>query len=190
MDRAATSTTIPSDAELIDAVSHGDEQALAHLYDRYGGLLYSFSIRMSGDPELAEEAVQNAFLSAWKAAGTFDAARSSLSTWLVAIVKNRTRDLLRQKGRAPITQELNPNLLYAEDGDPSLQTEERLRAEAVHRALATLPREQYEVLHLTYFLGLSHREASGRLAIPLGTVKSRIRLALERLSHLLSQGKL
>lgn len=185
MDHTASSTIIPSDVELIDAVSRGDEQALALLYDRHGALLYSFSLQMSGDRQLAEEAVQNAFLSVWRSADTFDVGRSSLTTWLVAILKNRTRDLLRKRGREPLSQTIDWNLAAAPASDPSIDTEERLRADEVRRALHELPQEQRQVIHLTYFLGFSHREASERLSIPLGTVKSRIRLALERLTHLL-----
>lgn len=186
MNLSAPSPPNPSDGELIQAVTQGDEQALAALYDRYAGLLYACALRLSGDRHLAEEAVQNAFLSVWQSAATFDPQRSSLSTWLVAVTKNRTRDLMRARGRDLPVAPLD-SMLFADEGAPpgAGDVDARITADTVRRALRALPKEQREVIQLTYFFGYTHKEAAERLAIPLGTVKSRLRLALERLTHLL-----
>lgn len=186
MNLSASSPPNPSDGELIRAVSQGDEQALAALYDRYAGLLFACALRLSGDRQLAEEAVQNAFLSVWQSAATFDPHRSSLSTWLVAVTKNRTRDLMRARGRDLPVAPLD-GLPFADEEalERGVDVDARITADAVRRALRALPREQREVVQLTFFFGYTHKEAAERLAIPLGTVKSRLRLAFERLTRML-----
>lgn len=176
------------DTELLTRMGAGDESALGALYDRYGGMLYAFALRMAGDPQSAEEAVQNTFLSAWRNAASFDAKRGKASTWLVAILKNQVRDLLRKsKRRESHIVGWEPGESIESEGVDPLDA--HLQAGEVRDALRRLPPEQRVIVELTYFWGLTHREAAGRLGIPLGTVKSRLRLAIERLGEMIDKGR-
>ena len=176
------------DGELMLRMVAGDESALGALYDRYAGMLYSFALRMSQDAHSAEEAVQNTFLAAWRNASAFDPRRGKASTWLVAILKNQVRDQMRKSKRREsfiADLELDEALRSAEAD----HLDARLQAGEVREALRSLPEEQRLVVELTYFWGLTHREAAAFLRVPLGTVKSRLRLAIERLADMIEKGR-
>lgn len=183
MSRPFETVNSMDDGDLFVRMIAGDESALGALYDRYGGMLYAFALRMSQDPYAAEEAVQNTFLAAWRNASSFDPGRGKASTWLVAILKNQVRDHMRKTRR-------QESFLADFEIDEALRAFEvdhldaRLRAKEVHEALRRLPKEQRIAVELTYFWGMTHREAAALLRLPLGTVKSRIRLALERLGEM------
>lgn len=187
MQESPESLNTHDDAELLRRMAAGDESALASLYDRYGGMLYAVGSRMARDAHVAEEAVQNTFLSAWRNAASFDARRGKASTWLVAILKNQIRDYLRKHKRR------DAHVALWEMGETDVreivdQVDRHLLAGDVRDAVCGLPREQRIVVHLIYFYGLTHRQAAERLNIPLGTVKSRLRLAIERLGTLMDNG--
>jgi RNA polymerase sigma factor (sigma-70 family) len=175
-----------SDEQLIEAVARGDEQALAELYDRFGGTAYRLALRVLRDGALAEDAVQDAFLSAWRTAVSFDARRGSASTWLLTLVHRRAVDLVRREDRRR-TEVLDDAPVPA--GDATDETaevrEERRRVQA---ALAQLTSDQREALELAYYGGLSQSELAERLGVPLGTVKSRMFAGLARLRDLLEAG--
>ena len=157
------------------------------LYDRYGALAYGVAMRVLGDPARAEDAVQDAFMSIWRSARTFDPGRGSLRAWLLTSVRNRCIDLLR--GRASHErreQELQPDADYAQSpSDPWREVALSLERAAVRDAMASLPSEQRQVVEMAYFGGYSHTEIAGMTRVPLGTVKGRMRLALEKMSSYL-----
>lgn len=170
------------DAASVARVAGGDAVALRELYERYGKLVYSFAYRLTADATLAEECVQDVFVTLWRRAGDFDPSRAKLTTWLFTVARNRAIDLGRQKARRPeLREELEPSGSAADPADLASETDASQR---LAEAMAELPEEQLAVLRLAYFDGLSHTEISDLTGIPLGTVKGRARLALERLRSL------
>ena len=180
--------TTVEDADLLSRMGAGDETALGALYDRYSGMLYAFALRMFQDGQAAEEAVQNTFLAAWRNAASFDARRGKASTWLVAILKNQVRDQMRRSKRKEAFLDDLERDLAAESG-PVDHLDALLLAGEVRDAVRRLPPEQRVIIELTYFFGLSHRETATLLRIPLGTVKSRLRLAIERMGDMFDRGR-
>jgi len=144
-------------------------------------------MRVLGDPGRAEDAVQEAFLSVWKHAAGFDPRRGSLRTWLLAAVRNRSIDQLRGRGGHERRElELAPDLPETgEASDPWREVALSLERSAVRDALDSLPTEQRQVLELAYFGGYTQPEIAGMTRVPLGTVKGRMRLALEKMGSFL-----
>ena len=168
------SKAVASDeAALLTRAAHGDEDAVARLYDAYAGPLYGFGLRRLGDPALAEELVQTVMTRIWRFSARYEPARGSVRTWVFAIARTTAVDLHRGRPRAQPTEILpeNPEVVDELDG--------LLRAEAVRAALDRLTPEHREVLELAYFRGYSQSEISDRLGLPLGTVKSRTFYALK-----------
>ena len=171
-----------TDVELAAALGARDESALGELFDRYGALAFGVAMRILGDPGRAEDAVQDAFLKLWQGAFRFDPQRGSLRTWVVTAVRNRSIDLLRSRpGRE--RQEL---ALREDFGAPSAGPEEEASASleraAVRAALTDLPAEQRQAVLLAYFGGYTQAEIARLTAVPLSTVKGRMRLALDKLA--------
>lgn len=172
------------DASLIRAIADGREEALLVLYDRYSRLAFGLAYRILGDAPVAEEVVQDTFLSIWTNASRFIAQRGSVRSWLLTIVRNRALDELRRRRARPLPFSLET----AMSGDTVHLDEAliaRIDAAQVRAALSSLPEEQRLVIELAYFDGLTHHEIAERLRIPLGTVKSRLRLGLHKLADLL-----
>jgi RNA polymerase sigma-70 factor, ECF subfamily len=144
-------------------------------------------MRVLGDPGRAEDAVQEAFVSIWSHAATFDAERGSLRAWLLTAVRNRSIDYLRGRaGRERQERGLDPEAAYAVSAsDPWREVALSLERAAVRDAITSLPVEQRQVVELAYFGGYSHHEISGMTSVPLGTVKGRMRLALEKMGSFL-----
>jgi RNA polymerase sigma factor (sigma-70 family) len=181
----------PSDLELAAALTAGDMAALDTLYVRYGRLAYSLALRILGDPGRAEDVVQEAFVKIWSRAPSFDAARGSLRTWVLTIVRNSAVDQLRHaSGRERDELALLAEIpAQGEGSDPWREVAEALERKSVRDALRALPAEQRQVIELAYFGGYSQVEISRMLGIPLGTIKSRTRLAHEKLcSYLQGRG--
>ena len=152
------------------------------MYDRYGKIIYSFAYRLTRDTTLSEECVQDVFVTLWRRAADFDPTRAKLTTWLFVVARNRAIELGRQKNRRPeLRDDLEPVGSAPDPADLVAVTDESQR---VAEAMAELPEDQLAVLRLSYFDGLSHSEISEVIGIPLGTVKGRMRLALERLRSL------
>ncbi len=176
-----------SDEELLKRIAEGDEDALLVLYDRYGRLVYSLAYKVLQDHQLAEEVTQDVFTNVWRAAPSFDPKKSRFTTWLTSIARNRAIDILRRRRSRGLTgggeAELNTAVTRA---DERFSPEHHLQALAVREALQQLPPTQREVLELAYFGGLTQREIAEHLGIPLGTVKTRIRLGMLKLRDLLS----
>jgi RNA polymerase sigma-70 factor, ECF subfamily len=180
-----------SDVELAEALAAGDVAALAQLYDRYGSLAYSVSIRILGDPGKAEDVVQDAFLKLWHSASRFDSHRGSLRSWVITAVRNRSIDYLR--GRSAHERQEREIPVEAEargaGSDPWREVAASIERDVIKEALGSLPPEQRQAVDLAYFGGYSHREIADMIGVPLSTVKGRMRLALEKLhSYLLGRG--
>jgi RNA polymerase sigma-70 factor (ECF subfamily) len=167
-----------TDKFLMSRVAESDDEgALSELYDRYGGLIYGAGIRYLGDRTLAEDLVQDVFLSVWRSAASFDPSRASFATWIYRITRNRVTDLARRRSArvrtvAPVVEVASPE---PGEGDG---TEGILKTFDVVGALSELSPAHREVLVLAYFEGLSQREISHHTGVPLGTVKSRTTAAL------------
>jgi RNA polymerase sigma factor (sigma-70 family) len=165
------------DEELVHRVAQGDERALSELYDRYSRPVYATGIRSLRDAHLAEELVQDAFISVWRGAASFDPRRASFATWLYRVTHNRVVDLARRRRVRP--KFVGDEPLRSVSGGP--EPEASVDGWDVARALSRIPQEHREVLTLAYFEGLSQREISRRTGVPLGTIKSRTTAALKRL---------
>lgn len=176
-----TFDTVVTDAELLAGIAHQDEASLAALYDRYHRLAFSLALRVVHDRGCAEDVVQDAFLSVWRRAGSFVEGRGSARTWLTSIVRNRAIDVVRARRESDADDEAV--LLALRDGAPSVieQVTATLDRDIVRAAIAELPIEQQRAIAMAYFEGLTHSEIAGATGLPLGTVKSRIRLGLARL---------
>ena len=171
------------DALLLRYVAAGETDALRALYDRYGSVLYGLAYRTLGDRQLAEDCVQEVFVTAWRSAERYDPRRASVTTWLFTILRNKTVDALRRRSRRP-ADPLPERWPDDEAPDAADVVAANDQGERVASALAELPPNQLEAVSLAYFEGLTQSEIADRLGVPLGTVKGRLRLALDRLRTL------
>ncbi|MFZ5816289.1 MAG: sigma-70 family RNA polymerase sigma factor [Bacillota bacterium] len=173
---------------LIARLAAGDQTAVADLYDRLGRQVYSLAYRMLGEGAAAEDVTQEVFLKVWRQAARFDSERGRAASWILHIAYTTAVDAVRQRAK------MAPGRYQETGGDepdpaanPAEEVETALMGAQVRTALMRLPPEQRQALEMAYFGALSHSEIAGRLAVPLGTVKGRIRLGLEALrSHLLA----
>jgi RNA polymerase sigma-70 factor (ECF subfamily) len=173
-----------SDEALVALAARSEQSALAELYDRYGRSAYGLALRILRDEALAEDAVQDAFLTLWRTAARFVPERGKASTWILTLVHRRAVDLVRREERRrteTLEQALEPKGGAAVDEEAWL----RLQRERVQAALKRLPDQQREALELAYYGGFTQSELAERLGQPLGTVKSRMFLGLARLRELL-----
>jgi RNA polymerase sigma-70 factor (ECF subfamily) len=180
-----------ADEELMPLVGRKDPEAFEVLYDRHGGVAYSLAYRIVGERTAAEEVTQEAFISVWRSGERFDATRGSVRSWLLSVVRNRAIDFLRSKaGKAPKLTFDDDAIL--EQRPAAERTEEeairRETADEVRGALGKLPGEQSKVIELAYFGGFSHSEIAAILGLPMGTVKGRMRLGLEKIRGELAEG--
>lgn len=181
-------TLAEPDRHVLARVSHGDEQALGLLYDRYAGALYAMAFRITGERADAEEVVLDAFQQVWRDAGRFREERGSVAGWLTMICRSRALDLIRSRGRreravsraAGATPDDAPAMGRGpEPSGHDVEGSERRRLVAA--ALEELSAPQREAIELAFFEGLSHSEIAERLGEPLGTVKTRVRLGMQKL---------
>jgi RNA polymerase sigma-70 factor (ECF subfamily) len=170
------------DAALLRRVGAGDEAALEALYQRYGATCYRLARRITAQPQLAEDVVQQVFLALWQGSG-YDPERGAVSTWLLSITHHKAVDLLRKETgrRTRLTDEQQLVELQAAGPGPADQAWERLRAERTRAALRQLSVEHREVLLLAYYGGYTQREIADMTGLPLGTVKSRTLYAMRNL---------
>jgi len=175
-------TAAQADTAAFTLIGNGDATGLGLLYDRYGGLAFALAVRVLGDRLAAEEVVQDVFVNAWRAAAQFDSERGSVRAWLLASVHHRCIDQLRRRaGRGDHAVPLDSVAEVAGTADVAGEVLRRLDATTVRAALATLPAEQRQALLLAYFDGLPATAIARALALPLGTVKGRLRLGLQKL---------
>jgi RNA polymerase sigma-70 factor, ECF subfamily len=178
------------DRELVRRMSAGDTQALARLYERWSRPVHALVVRLVRDPDDADDVVEDTFYQAWRQASRYERSRGAVSTWIVTIARSRALDRLRSRRRLR-EEPLTPVMVLDEltDGtnpDPAAGAEDTERRERVAEALRALPREQREVLELAYYGGLSQTEIAERTGQPLGTVKTRTRLAAQKLRERLA----
>ncbi len=174
------------DEALLARVAAGDRAAFAALFARYAGRIKGFLIRSGFPPAEADEAAQEVMLSIWRRADSFDPARAGAATWIYAIARNRRVDMLRRRRPEPDPEDP----LFAPDPEPqpAATAQRRDRDRAVRAAMTGLTEEQRLVVRLAFYDGLSHGEIAAMIDAPLGTVKSRIRLAMGRLRAALGDG--
>jgi RNA polymerase sigma-70 factor (ECF subfamily) len=177
------------DERLMERLRRNERDAMAALYDQYGRLAYSVAYRVVGESGEAEDVVQESFLALWRQAGKLDAERGSVRSFLLTIVHRRAIDVLRRRSGRPERPLDDAAPIPAATPDPiefaSLAEERAL----LERAMRTLPDEQRQAVELTYFKGLTIVEMAERQQIPLGTAKSRLRLALDRMRKTLVEAR-
>ncbi len=157
-----------------------DRRAFAALFEHFAPRLNGYLLRTGADSALAEEIVQDVMTTLWRKADLFDPAKSSLSTWLYRIARNRRIDLIRRVQTKQLDGE-DPVLLPPDIVQPDAAMDLQQREAAMREALKVLPPEQLDLVRLAFFEGLSHGDIAEQTGLPLGTVKSRIRLAFTRL---------
>lgn len=170
---------------LVEATARQDRSAFITLFNFYAPRVKSYLLRLNADDGLAEELAQEVMLTVWRKAAQFDRTQASASTWIFRIARNRRIDAARRAGK-PDLQPDEPALLPPEAEAPDEAAHASARDVRVHAALKDLPEDQLSLLRLAFFDGLSHREIADRLDLPLGTVKSRLRLAFDKLRRQLN----
>lgn len=179
------------DERLVQRVADGDALALEQLYDRYGQAVYSLALRIVRDPETAEELTQEVFVRLWRFAGTFEPARGRFSGWLLGIAHNLSLNEVRrwqsrpQKAALSDTDDERPYDPVDESADSAEAAWQNIRRQAIVDALKQLPDPQRRAIELAFFGGFTHLEIATMLGDPLGTIKSRIRIGMQRLKQLL-----
>ncbi len=183
-----TEPTERSDDALIADLAAQDLGGLATLYDRYGRLAYALAYRILGEPEAAEDAVHDAFLLAWRGAGSYKRERGTVRGWLLSIVHHRSVDVLRRKTAfrpAPLeAAEHQPA-----DSDTAEEATRNVEQQGVRRVLETLPAAQRRTIELAYFGGYTQVELAALMGVPLGTVKGRMRIGLQKMRRALEHAR-
>ena len=171
------------DFVLVQRVAHGDQQAFLTLYDRHSARVNALSLRILGDAMLAEEVTQDTFMKLWGRARLYLAERGSFVVWLLTIARRTALDRVRMEGRRPLLSDSND----ADDLWPSMRDEsqdpDEARWKSMYFAVHSLPHDQQVVIDLAYYQGLSQSEIADELGWPLGTVKTRLRAAMQALRH-------
>lgn len=174
----------PSDSaelDLIHRVGSGDQQAFLTLYDRYAARVHALTLRILGDPMLAEEATQDTFTKFWGRARLYVPERGAFSVWLLTIARRTALDRLRLERRRPLLSDADdPESSWKSLPDNSHEAGEA-RWRSLHFAVRSLPVEQRRVIELAYYQGMSHSDIAAELDWPLGTVKTRMRAAMQAL---------
>ena len=181
----------PDDRELLERIVEKDKNALDILYGRYATPVYSLALHMLKQPPLAEEVTQDVFLNIWLKATSFNAERGQPRSWIMSVAHHRVVDVIRSRRR---TQSMTDpegyetlERLPAGGASVESQVQQNLDRERIMRALATLPDNQKEVILLAYFEGYSQSQMAERLEQPLGTIKTRVRLAMQKLRTALQE---
>ncbi|HET6870658.1 MAG TPA: sigma-70 family RNA polymerase sigma factor [Solirubrobacteraceae bacterium] len=180
-----------ADEELMELVDGGDTRAFEVIFDRHSGAGYSLALRMCGRRALAEDIVQEAFLSLWRSGSGYDRGRGSVRSWVLSAVHNRAIDALRRTGAKAgrdVSDEGIAERLPARDATDA-EVERREESRRVRGALDELPPDQRQVIELAYFGGLSHSQIAEMLELPPGTVKGRMRLGLTKMRSALGEAE-
>jgi RNA polymerase sigma-70 factor, ECF subfamily len=168
------SASTPDDFALLSRVRSGDQGAMADLFDRYSGVLYSVALRVLKDPGQAEDIMQDIFIQVLRKPDSFASGRGSLGGWLAVVTRNRAIDLLRKRRPSDSVEDV---VLVSKTNTAS-EAERNVLMEKVRVVMADLPPDQKTSVELAYFDGMSHTEIAEKTGEPLGTVKTRIRLAM------------
>src|SRR3954469_14997453 len=179
-----------ADEDLMQLVQRGDPRAFELVYDRHSGAAFSLAYRMVGRGNVAEDVVQEAFLSIWRSGARYDRSRGSVRTWVLGIVHHRAIDHLRRSAvhdkRRASDEGMEERFEARERTD--VEVARREEAETVRGAMDSLPSEQSQVIELAYFGGFTHTEIAEMLETPIGTIKGRMRLGLKKLRDRLGEG--
>ena len=178
--------TEPDDVSLLGQIARAQMDAFGELYDRYNRLVFSVAYAIVGDRATAEEVTLDVFVHVWQRATTYRPERAKVSTWLVAITRHQAIDILRWQKSRPEAHSLGEDVtILQNENDPQEQAELSLERERIRKALAQLPDNQRQALALAYFQDYSHVQIAEALKQPLGTVKTRIRTAMQKLRQTL-----
>lgn len=181
------------DETLIRLIAGSQSDALGELYDRYSRLVFGMARNALGDQGLAEEITQDVFMRIWNKASTYQAVQGKVVSWIAGIARNRAIDVFRHQKSLLDGNSLSLEELPLFDPPDSLNVEQeiesKLKERRVQQALFQLPKEQRDALALAYFRGYTHEEAAEALGQPLGTVKTRIRLGMQKLREILEDEK-
>lgn len=174
-----------SDQTLLQLMEQKDENALGELYDRYSRLVYSIALNSLGEWAVAEEITQDVFFRVWKNAASYRKESGKVATWIAGITRNRSIDEIRRLSIRPEAEanfwEDGESDLWADTADVEQNVELSQQSNRVRMSVASLPAEQRQALTYAYFLGFSHSEIARLLDEPLGTIKTRIRLAMKKI---------
>ena len=174
-----------ADEDLMQLMRRGDSRAFEAVYERHSGAAFSLAYRMVGRGNVAEDVVQEAFLSIWRSGARYERARGSVRTWVLGIVHHRAIDQLRRSSvhskRRASDEGIEDRIESGERTD--VEVARRDEAATIRSAMEALPSEQSHVIELAYFGGFTHTEIAAILETPVGTVKGRMRLGLEKLRH-------
>ncbi len=185
-------SSVYTDEQLIIALTRGETWAMTALYDRYARLVYSLALRMLNDRAAAEEVAQEVFVKVWRRAREFDAQRGKFSAWLTGITHHHAIDELRRRRARPVASDDEDALANiattAPSPDDAAQTS--LERRRILDALQDIPVEQRRCIEMAYFEGYTQEEISERLGEPLGTVKTRMRLGMQKLKVLLAEERI
>jgi RNA polymerase sigma-70 factor (ECF subfamily) len=168
---------VGSDKSLMDRVRVREQQAMAEIFDRYAGLVYSVALRVLNDSGHAEDVMQEIFFQLWRNPDSFSSARGSLGAWLLVVARNRAIDHLRQRRSVEPVDEV----IVASSTNLENEAQRSIIIQRVQGIIGDLPKEQQQSLQMAFFEGLSHSEIAEKTGQPLGTVKTRIRSALTSL---------
>jgi len=172
---------LSNESSLIQRVAEGDPQAFLALYDHYAPRVHALNLRILGDRMMAEEATQDTFIKLWGRARLYLAERGSFIVWLLTIARRTALDRLRMEARRPLLSDSkDPETVWPLLADNNQDSEEA-RWKSLYFMLHDLPEEQRQVIELAYYQGMSHTEISAELGWPLGTVKTRMRAAMQNL---------
>jgi RNA polymerase sigma-70 factor (ECF subfamily) len=191
MKTRARSAERLADEELMPLIGGKDAGAFEVFYDRHGGAAYSLAYRIVGEQAAAEDVTQEAFVSIWRSGARYDRARGSVRSWTLGIVRNRAIDLLRSRSSRAPKLDFDDDAVLEQRPAGELTEDEALRretADELRGALSELPGEQSKVIELAYFGGFSQSEIAAMVGVPLGTVKGRMRLGLEKIRGRLAEG--
>jgi RNA polymerase sigma-70 factor (ECF subfamily) len=191
MKTRARSAERLADEELMPLIGSKDAGAFEVFYDRHGGAAYSLAYRIVGEQAAAEDVTQEAFVSIWRSGARYDRARGSVRSWTLGIVRNRAIDLLRSRSSRAPKLDFDDDAVLEQRPAGELTEDEALRretADELRGALSELPGEQSKVIELAYFGGFSQSEIAAMVGVPLGTVKGRMRLGLEKIRGRLAEG--
>lgn len=183
--------TEPSDQELIERIRQDrDQSAMAELYDRYARPVYSLAFHVLREQRAAEDVVQDVFLSFWNRPFTYVDARGTFGPWILRVTRNRSIDVLRKRSRERSPGDDEYASLFEEriidpEPEPGDQVWTQAVAQQVRTAMLELNEAQRQVIELAYFYGMTQSEMADHLGIPLGTIKTRVRTALRRLSEIM-----
>jgi RNA polymerase sigma-70 factor (ECF subfamily) len=180
-----------SDEALLDRIQAGDQEAFETLYTRYADLVYSIALRVVADTGIAQDVAQDVFFRLWRHPELFDVTRGRFMSWLTSVTRNRAVDEVRSRGRRRLREVVaapgadDPADPHAVD--PQTAAQLATEREAVRKALEVLPEEQRLTVELAYFGGMTQQEIASVLDTPLGTVKTRVRLAMKKLRSVLGE---